>query len=75
MEKKSCTLNPPVVNKTNILAALMVILGAACDPTYINLLPAAYAPKIIQISGLILMVLRTFFTGKPVEIDVDKPAG
>lgn len=55
-------INAPVRSKINWLAGIMVILGALCDPDYVNLLPALYAPKIIQVSGLLLMIFRTFFT-------------
>lgn len=60
-------INPPVVNKTNFLAALMLLLGAISDPQFTAILPTEYAPKILYFSGLILMVIRVFFTGKKSE--------
>ena len=70
-------MNPPIVNKTNVLMATMMLLGALSDPQFTAILPAVYASKILFFGGLLGGIIRIFFTGPyPVQPDdPNKPAG
>lgn len=75
MATESCpTLNPPLQSKLNYLGAVLVILGALSDPHVLAILPAEYAGSITFFGGLLLMVLRTFFTGRiPQDPNMNQP--
>jgi hypothetical protein len=64
MSTQTCNINGPVANKTNVLAAALIILGALSDPMFQSVLPAEYAPKILFFGGLLLSVIRIFSTGQ-----------
>jgi hypothetical protein len=57
-------LNGRIGNKTNVIAAAMIILGALSDPLFQSIMPAEYAPKILFFGGLLLSVIRIFSTGQ-----------
>ena len=57
-------INGPVFNFTNLMAALMIALGGLTDPTFAAILPPAVAPKVLFFGGIVLGILRSFYTGR-----------
>jgi hypothetical protein len=64
MAAETCNINPPLKSKLNYLGAILILLGGLSDPHVLAVLPAEYAGSITFFGGLLLMVLRTFFTAK-----------
>ena len=58
----------PVKSKINWVGAIMALAGLLSDPAIVSVIPVAYLPKVLSISGVVVMILRTFFSGpRPVE--------
>lgn len=58
-------------SKLNWVGALILLTGLFMDPTFqgycSDIVPAQYMSKIVSLSGIVVMVLRTFFTSEPVS--------
>lgn len=62
----------PVKSKLNILGAVIVILGLVMDPEFQaylgEFLPPELMARIVSGSGILVMILRSFFTSEAVRI-------
>lgn len=63
-------------SKLNWLGIILVVAGVLSDPQYSSLVsgfvPVEYLPKVMSAAGLLVVVLRTFFTSTTVTVGKPK---
>lgn len=69
-------MKSPFASKLNWIGAAIAILGLMTDPTFqkymADLIPQDIMSKIISLSGILVIVIRTFFTSQGMSIGDNK---
>ena len=69
-------MKSPFASKLNIVGAVLTLSGLLMDPTFqgylSTIVPQEVMAKIISISGIVVMVLRTFFSTGPTTLNLNK---
>lgn len=63
------------MSKMNYIGAFLVVLGLFSDPEFAKLvgqlIPAEYLSRITAATGVVVMIVRTFFTSMGVTLSKD----